>query len=133
MAIYTNIQATLHDLIVTNFPELKVVGENERYKPLIDVPWAQTTLIPATTTRQTLGETGQFQYSGLFQVSFFVPAQSGVVSNDLVDRVVELVQGQPLIDINDTALHLRQVTRLTSKVETDWYHIACRIEWWAYA
>lgn len=133
MAIFQDIQTGLTTLIRDTFQELRVVGENERYKPQLDVPFAQLTLIPATTTRQTLGDTGQFRYSGLMQVSFFIPPQTGAVGNDLVDRVVELVKGQPIIEVGETALHLRQVTRLVATPEADWYHLPCRIEFWAYA
>jgi len=133
MAVYSEIQVALLDFVKESLPSgFKVVGENERYKPVIDQPFAQCTLIPAITVASTLGSTGKNQYSGLFQVSFFVPAQSGTTGNDLVDQLVEAVQGSPLLDIGSTSLQLRAVSRLASRVETDWFHLPCRIEFWAY-
>lgn len=132
-SIYTSTQNTLHQLIVDTFPEMKVVGENERHKPELKKQFARTYLLPATTTRETLGENGQFRYPGIFQVSFYVPAQSGVAANDLVDRLVEVVQTQPLFDLGEGSLHVLSATRLPSQTETDWFHLPVRLSYVAFA
>lgn len=133
MAIYSDIQNTFQNLMTETFSDIKVVGENERYKPELRVTYAQCYLLPASTVRETLGENGTFRYPGLFQVSFYVPAQTGTVGNDLVDRVMELVKSQPTYQLDDGTLHLQSASRLPAITQTDWFHIPVRISYVAYA
>lgn len=130
---YTDLITDLTEFVRDTLSPLKVVGENERHKPELGTPYAQCYLLPATTTRDTLGEQGQFKYIGLLQVSIYLPAQSGQAGNSYIDKLVEAVQTQPTRDIGVTAVHLRQVTRIPGQVNGDWYHLPCRIEYWAYA
>src|SRR5574343_1970845 len=76
MSIYTDIQNDLTSFVTSTLP-IKVVGENERYKPVLDTSYAQCYLLPATTVRETLGEQGLMKYAGLFQVTIRVSSQSG--------------------------------------------------------
>lgn len=133
MSIYSDIQNDLTAFVRDALPSIKVVGENERYKPELDTSYAQCYLLPAATVRETLGEQGQMKYSGLFQVSIRVSSQSGTVGNTYVDALVDAVKEKPLRDLGDSALHLRQVSRMPALVDGDWFHIPVRIEFWAYA
>lgn len=133
MSIYTSIQDDLTAFVRETLPSIKVVGENERYKPVLDTTYAQCYLLPATTVRETLGEQGQFKYAGLFQVSIYVSAQSGTAANTYVDALVDAVNATPTRDIGETAVHLRQVSRMPALVNGDWYQVPIRIEFWSYA
>lgn len=133
MSIFTAIQDDLTAFVREALPSIKVVGENERYKRVLDTSYAQCYLLPATTVRETLGEQGKFKYAGLFQVSIYVSAQSGGAANTYVDALVDAVNSTPSRDVGETAIHLRQVSRMPALVDGDWYHVPVRIEFWSYA
>lgn len=133
MSIYTDIQNDLTSFVRSTLSTITIVGENERYKPVLDTTYAQCYLLPATTVRETLGEGGKMKYSGLFQVSIRVSSQSGSQVNTYVDKLVDAVNEAPLRDLGETALHLRQVTRLPGMVDGDWFVVPVRIEFWSYA
>lgn len=133
MSIYTDIQNDLTLLVKEALPDIKVVGENERYKPVLDTSYAQCYFLPAATVRETIGDQGMMKYAGLFQVTIRVSSQSGAQVNTYVDKIVDAVKETPLRDIGDTALHLRQVSRLPGLVDGDWFAVPVRIEFWSYA
>ena len=49
----------------------------KEFTPPADTPWAQVASVPADKTVRTLGDGGQDNVSGYFQIDFFVPENDG--------------------------------------------------------
>lgn len=134
--IYVEIQDALQNLVNEALSDtaVKVIGENDRGKATVGETWAQCTLLPAMTRRVELGLNGRSEYSGLFQVNFFLPAQTGsAAGNEYADKLAMAVKDSPTIDVGDFSVHLLTVSRQPPRQETDWYMIPVRLEWRAYA
>ena len=134
--IYTQVQEALQEFVNEAFADtsVRILGENERGKANIGDTWVQCTLLPATTQRVELGYGGRSMYSGIFQLNFFLPAQTGSsAGNEYADKLAVAIKDSPTIDLGEFSLHLLTVSRQPPRQETDWYMIPVRLEWRAYA
>ena len=134
--IYSQVQDALQEFAAEALSDstILILAENARGKATIGEPWVQCTLLPATTERLELGHGGRSAYSGIFQLNFFLPAQTGsAAGNGYADKIAAAVRESPTIDMGDFSIHLTTVSRQPPRQETDWYMIPVRIEWRAYA
>lgn len=51
--------------------------ENDKFEPPSDVAWCHLYVIPASTVPATLGLGGEDEHTGIFQITFYVPLNTG--------------------------------------------------------
>lgn len=143
-APYTAIRSAFTTKLLA-FPTLpQVAWENRPFTPT-QVPYLQPTLIPAESFQSEIGVNGMNRYSGIYQISIFVPAGQGTAAIDLLrDTLIDHFCRGTIITCDDVPEwdtdifwsnnRDARVTILKSwtgptMFETDWVHVPVSVSY----
>lgn len=104
-----NIRQALETALASIQPPLDLVKENEAYDPVVDVPYCEAYVMPATPNNATIG-TAFYQEQGIFQVSLKYPSGYGTLAcaeragliRDLFARGATFIDGDVSVQVNRT-------------------------------
>ena len=89
--------------VITNIPDIPPIQrENERYTPELGKTYIRLLEIPGAATGATIGVYGTDQVSGLFSISCFFRANTGVIdAANLVNVIIDAYNTAETIIINN--------------------------------
>ena len=132
MQSITDIQNGLYDFLV-GIPSIPtaIQVENERFVPNIRNPWIRTLLVPAPTTKQSLGANGLNRLSGIYSVDLYYPAGRTSIAdiNQIADTIINSYIEKLYIESNSTYIQVLSAWRNTSIQDGDWLAVPITIRW----
>lgn len=106
---------------VTNVPV--ITPENKTYKPTQRTPYIRPTILPSEPVQTTIGYDRTVRWTGLYQLDYFYPANTGAES-DIAARIVEHFHTNRFLnDGEGFQVTIVMSWRATANTLTDWYRI----------
>ncbi len=119
MAVFTNIEVALHTRLATLSASPPVQWPNTRYQPIENTIYLRPTVLPASTTLNTLA--GMEHHIGIYQVDVFVPLEKGISTLDSwLDAIQSLFKSNKTLTATDVVF-VQAVSRSPAVRDEAWY------------
>lgn len=105
-----------------------IAWENRPYEPSLGTLYARPTLIPGDMVQASLGDSGQDQSVGVYQIDVF--AEAGQGKNEAVvmaDTIANHFKRGTELTYNSRVVRIRSVSRQVGVMDNGWYKIIVEI------
>lgn len=132
MTIFFDIQAALDSRLndLQDLPD--VAWENINYEPVPGTTFIRPTNLQGFTEQLTLGDNGQDQTDGIYQIDIFTDANTGKAAGlRLVDIIADQFKRGTDLTYNSTTVRVQNVSRGTALNSDGWYQVPVLINYYA--
>lgn len=106
--------------------------ENDKFEPPVEEAWCSVYVIPADNSPATLGLGGEDEHRGIFQITFYVPLNTGdSVLLDALDGVQALCYAGKKTTYLGQEVLFTGVNRSTAREVGGWYAVDVSISYYA--
>lgn len=129
MTIFHDIDSAL-DGHLTDMPNLPPVAwENDEYTPALGTLYLRPTVLPGGTVQASLGDSGQDQQVGVYQVDVFAETNTGkFAALQMADLVADWFKRGTVLTYNDRKVRIRTTNRRAGQPTTEgWYMVIVEI------
>lgn len=132
-APYTAIRAALTARLQTLASLPPVAWENVAYTPTLGTTFLKPSLLPAEPFQAEIGAAGQNMHVGVYQVSIFAPAGTGMAHQTLRDSICDLFKRGVTLTYGGVTVTCVKAYPGAMLQETDWIQIPIIVVWRSYA
>lgn len=133
-APYAAIRSALTARLQTLSGLPSVAWENVPFTPTAGSMYLKPSFLPGEPVQAEIGTYGQNMHTGLYQISVFAPAGTGVASlNTLRDALCDHFKRGTELIYSGVTVRLIKAFPSPMMQETDWVHIPITVMWRAYA
>ena len=94
------------------------------------MPYLAPNLITGQPVQAELGTTGRNRHVGIYQISIFVPAGTGVLTiNTLRDGIIDHFKRGTVLVYGSTSLTIQKAYAGPMIQETDWVHLPITVQY----
>jgi len=133
MSVFRDIQAALDTKLNTISPAVATAWENKTYKPVKGTLYIRPTNLPGDTVQAGLGDTGEDNTIGVYQVDVFAPGGKGKkAAVDQADTIANLFKRGTDMVYNSRTVRVQSVSRGSARNDDGWYHLPVVINYYSF-
>lgn len=119
---------------LSNSPTLRVALENENFSPNTDEIWLKPNMLPVRTRTVELGDNGQNEKGGIFQITVYAPKNTGPGAGlAVVGKLLDLFKrGTSLSYGSVVGIRLLAPYRGPGIPEDAWWGVPVSVPWFTF-
>lgn len=118
---------------ITTVPVSQIAWPNTKFVPTLGTPFIIAYHLPAEPFQASLGTFGLNYIAGIFQLSVYVPKDTGRgILNPIVAEIKEKFKRGTILQNSEISVKCRKVWESTHQPSADWYAVPINVNWDSY-